>query len=162
MASHRMKLWGANFYLTRPLFGISLWTEFVKKTYSSLNNHNEATLFSSCSTIGLDAQPSARPKALQSSMLMGLDLVPSSIAAHTTISTRYAVSCAIPTLRMRNTTRQRLVHFHFHFPFPVSNPLHFLLFHIPGSKGHYGSWLFLLRQYLKVSRIYLVWRTFLG
>ena len=63
--------------------------------YSSLSNHNEAKLSSSSSTIGLDAQPSARPTALQSSRSMGLDLVPSSIAAHSTISMRYAVSCAI-------------------------------------------------------------------
>ena len=85
-----------------------------ENTYSSLSNHNEAKLSSSSSTIGLDAQPSARPTALQSSRLMWLDSVPSSIATHSTISTRYAVSCAIPYL----TARQRLAHFHFRFQFP--------------------------------------------
>ena len=40
--------------------------------------------------------------------------VPSSIAAHNTISTRYVVSC--------------VSNFHFHFPFPVSIPLPFPAF----------------------------------
>ena len=104
----------------------------MKKTYSSLSNHNEAKLSPSSSTIGLDAQPSARPTALQSSRLMGLDSVPSSIAAHSTISTRYAVSYAIPTLPRTSDWRISIsvsnFHFHFHFPFPVSIPLPFPAF----------------------------------
>ena len=95
-------------------------------TYKFVKKHilpDEAKLSSSSSTVGLDAQPSARPTALQSSRLMGLDLVPSSsIATHSTISTRYAVSFAIPTLRMRNTAHQRLAHFHFRFQFPFPFP----------------------------------------
>ena len=90
---------------------------------------------SSSSTYGLDAQPSATPMALHSSRSMGLDLVPSSIAAHSIPSLRGVLRNIYLGHVQYHTSDWRIsifvfnfhfhfpFHFYFHFPFPVSIPL---------------------------------------
>ena len=121
----------------------------------SLTQSRFLTNLSSSSTIGLDAQPSARPMALHSSRSMGLDSVPSSITAHS-IPSPCGVLCNIYLAHAQYHTSDwrisipfsifiSIFHFqfpfpfsvssfHFHFPFPVSIPLLFPAFPCANTK----------------------------
>ena len=107
----------------------------------SLTQSHFLTNLSSSSTIGLDAQPSARPMALHSSRSMGLDSVPSSITAHS-IPSPCGVLRNIYLAHAQYHTRDwrisiSVFNFHFHFPFPVSIPSFHFHFPFPVSSFHF-------------------------